>query len=152
MRVLGAVVVALVTPFVVVVVPLVLVRGDVEAGVVGDVEGGVPGLLRRVVDRRLELLEVDQVVGLAHLEDLLRRELEVVGLGAGLGEVGDLHVVAADLRDGVLEGVEGGAHPHLVVVSAATVGAAAAGGHGEEEGGGGDEGAGAMHENDSHPQ
>ena len=73
--------------------------------------GGV--LPDRVVDRGLETVLVDHQVGIDDLGRLLRGDLEVVRLGAGLGEVLDGGVRAGDpLRD-VLERVEGGDHPDL---------------------------------------
>ena len=68
-------------------VPGLLGEGESQLGRVGDVED-----LRRVdephglVDGRLEPVGVDDESRLGHAADVLRRELEVVRLGAGLGQ------------------------------------------------------------------
>ena len=79
-----------------------------------EVSGGpdVEGVMRRVlgdgvVDRRREASQVDGEVGILHASDLARRELDVVGLGAGRREVGDPHVLTTDALGDVLERVEG---------------------------------------------
>ncbi len=84
------------------------------------VERAVGGLLLDgLVDGGLEAGGVDDEVGLAKRADLLRRELEVVRLAAGLGEVRDLDVVAADPlgQEGVR--VEAGRHRGAALVGGA---------------------------------
>ena len=85
------------------------VRSSRAAG--GDVEGLVAGLVgRRLVDRRLEAAEVDDEVGVGHGGHVRGAQLQVVGLGPRLGEVGDLDGRAADPLRRVLERVEAGHH------------------------------------------
>ena len=75
---------------------------------------------------------------------------EVVRLGAGLGEVGDLDVLAADLLGRVLEGVEARRDGQAPVTAAAPVIAGTAAGDGEDRGGDEEREAVAhLHENDS---
>ena len=84
---------------------------------------GDPGLLDRLVDRRLEVLEVHQDVGIAQLADLACGELEVVGLHARRGEGGDLDEIAAATVGEILRGIERRDDGHAVVTG--VVGAAA---------------------------
>ena len=133
---------------------LVRARGLHEVGRLGDVEGRLTGLARRIVDGRLEVLEVDEQVRLRHLQHVLGRELEVVRLGARRREVRDVDVVTADLRRGVLERVEGGDNREPAVGSALAAGGAlvvgAARGEGAERERGSGEERKSLHENDSH--
>ncbi len=72
-------------------------------------------LLDRVVDGGLEAVLVDHQVGVDDLGRLLGRDLQVVRLGPGLGEVLDAGMLPTDpLRD-VLERVERGHHLDLAV-------------------------------------
>ena len=57
---------------------------------------------------RLEAVEVDEQVGLRDGGDVLRRELQVVGLGARRRQRGDGDAVAADPGGRPLERVEAG--------------------------------------------
>ena len=106
----------------------------------GHVERPVAAVLRDgVVHRRLETLEVDDQLRVADLADLARVELQVVRLGAGLGQVGHPDRVAADPLGEELEGVERGHHvdPLGVGAGGAAGGAAGPGAQGEEGGRGG---------------
>ncbi len=58
------------------------------------------------VDRALQALLIDHELGLADGGDILRCELDVVWLGAGLGQARDRDVVTADLLCGELQRVE----------------------------------------------
>ena len=64
--------------------------------------------LRDVLDRGLEVVaHRHDEIGILECVDLPRRELQVVGFGAGRREVGDAHGVAADLSHRFRERVEG---------------------------------------------
>ena len=63
-----------------------------------------------LVDRGLQPLLVEDDAGRRDLRGLARRQLHVVRLDAGLGQVGDLRVVAHDPLGDVLQGVEGRHH------------------------------------------
>ena len=94
MRVGVAVVVAVVLG-VLVLVALVLLLDRAELhSLLGVDEHGVGDVLDRLVDRGLELVLEDDHVGLVQVGRLGDAELEVVGLAAGLRQVGDLPVVA----------------------------------------------------------
>ena len=80
-----------------------------------DSIGGVDHVLRAVVadhlvDCGLQPLLVEDDAGRRDLRGLARRQLHVVRLDAGLGQVGDLCVVAHDPLGDVLQGVEGRHH------------------------------------------
>jgi hypothetical protein len=67
------------------------------------------GVTRRVLDRRLEpVAHHEHDARRRDLVDLLRRHLEVVGLGARRREIDDLDASAADLPGGLRERVERG--------------------------------------------
>jgi hypothetical protein len=94
-----------------------------------------PVLAHRLVDRCLEALLVDHDVGVDDRLGLLHRQLDVVWLLAGLGEVGHVGVVAGDPRGDVLQGVERRQHPES---TAGCVGRAATAcqhraGHGQQD-------------------
>ena len=83
-----------------------------EVGVRGDVDPGVRRLGRDgLVDGGLEAREVHDDVGAGQAPHRLGCQLEVVGLGAGLREAGDLDVLAADPLGRPLERVEGRGDP-----------------------------------------
>ena len=109
----------------------------------GDVEDPALGVLvDRLVDGRLEaVLDHDQV-GAGQGDGARERRLDVVRLDAGVGQAGDVHVLAADpLRDPG-EGVEAGGHLRPPVVGRRR--RAPREGDGEEQGGQ------PAHENHSH--
>jgi hypothetical protein len=133
------------------VVVAVVGAGDDEVRGLRDVEGGIRGLgLHGIVDGRLEAGEVQDGLGLRQLGDGLRRELEVVRLGAGLGQRRHLDEVAADALRDELEGVEGGRdrHPVCSVGARRPIGAAVTT-PGEHEGGGQDSNSKSLHDNHS---
>ena len=85
--------------------------------------------------------EIEHDVGLADPLHVSRRELDVVRLGAGRGEVPDGHLVAADLLGRVGEGIEGRGDRDAVVSGPAVAAAS-----------GSESGDGRKNENDSHYQ
>ena len=111
-----------------------LVRERLEPGDRGRVEGGaLRVLLDAVVDRRLEALLVDDDVGLRDRDRLLDGELEVVRLGPGLGQVGDLDPVPADAFGRPGQRVEARGDLHLARVVAQLVAQRAARRGGEQQ-------------------
>ena len=60
-------------------------------------DGGAVAAFGGILDRGLEAVaHHDDDAGVEHLVDLFRRELQVVGLGAGRGEVGHGELVTGD--------------------------------------------------------
>ena len=112
------------------------------------VEGPAGRLLRDgLVHRGLEALEVDDEPGVADLADLAGVELDVVRLGAGLGQLGDGHRVAADPLAEELQRVEGGHHvePAVGREAARLVAAGRARADQQDGGGGGEQATGRHH-------
>ena len=68
------------------------------------------GLVDGLVDGGLEAALVEHHAGVLEVRGLARLELEVVRLLAGLGQVDDVHVAAADPLGDELQGVERGDH------------------------------------------
>ena len=75
----------------------------------------------RLVDGRLQALLVEHDARGRDLRRLARRQLHVVGLDPGCGQVGDLRVVAHDAFGDVLQRIEG--RHHLGLSAAASRGA-----------------------------
>src|ERR1019366_4728739 len=80
---------------------------SVEVGRGGDVEAAIASLgLDGLVDRALQSLFKDYEAGLADRDHILWCELDVVWLGAWLGQACDGDVGTADLLRGELQWVE----------------------------------------------
>jgi hypothetical protein len=102
-----------------------------------DVDGAILGvLLDCLVDRRLEPAQVHDEVGVGDLADLPRRQLEVVRLAAGLGQVVDGGVLARDLLGHERQRIEGRGDGETVAAARGGVVVAAAGEEEPGQGGG----------------
>ncbi len=90
---------------------VVLLGGRHQREVGEQIHGRAVALLGDLLDRRLEpLAEEEDERGVLELVDLPGGQLEVVGLGAGRGEVGDLDEVAAHGLDSLGDREEAGRH------------------------------------------
>jgi hypothetical protein len=126
---------------------VVVVGGGQQLDGRARVERPVRGLLLdRLVDRRLEALEVDDEGGVADVGDLAGIELDVVRLGARFGQLGDRDRVRAEALAEEPQRVERGHHVEAPVRAEAarpvTAGRERPGEHGDS---GGREQAAAVH-------
>jgi hypothetical protein len=129
-----------------------LLGGGVEGGHQRQhIDGFALGLLLDgLVHFGLQALEIDDDLGLGDLGHLLRRELQVVRLRAGRGEVGDADGVAADALGDELQRVEGGDDGELALLAGSGVIGSAGGQGARGQDGGRADGGGAKEVTASH--